>query len=264
MVDRNNSSANVITRVIEEVKDDLHTTVQYMTETAEELVAAAKLAPTPSPQPPSQAFTYADAAQQKLHTVAAAKCLAQTKIVKITPPWDDPTASFKDLNEDVLLEKANLTLELIRKLGDTMLPDEADFISARKTAQGHILYEVDSVEMAEWLWSAEGTKIFVSKFGSDVSLATKPFPILVEFVPIHFSTDNPSALRDVECKNSLPAGSIKSARWIKPIEWRNPKQCRAHVAMDLHRPSDVNKVIRDGLIVLGPCCHTHKLLPEPT
>ena len=46
MVDRNNLSANVITQVVEEMKDDLHTTVQYMTETAEELVAAAKLAPT--------------------------------------------------------------------------------------------------------------------------------------------------------------------------------------------------------------------------
>ena len=197
VVDRNNLSANIITQVIEEVKDDLHTMVQYMTETAEELVAAAKLAPTPSPQPPSQAFTYADTAQQKLPTVAAAKCLAQTKILKTTPPRDDPTASFKDLNKDVLLQKANLTLELIRKLGDTMLPNEADFILARKTAQGHILYEVDSVEMAEWLRSAEGTKIFVSKFGSDISLATKPFLILVEFVPIHFSTDDPSALRDV-------------------------------------------------------------------
>jgi len=109
----------------------------------------------------------------------------------------------------------------------------------------------------------EGSKIFISKFGSDVSLAAKPFPILVEFVPIHFNTDELSALREVERKNSLPIGSIKSAHWIKPIERRNPKQCRAHMSMELFRPCDANRIIRDGLVVLGPCCPTRKLLPEP-
>ncbi|KIM59134.1 hypothetical protein SCLCIDRAFT_74606, partial [Scleroderma citrinum Foug A] len=101
--------------------------------------------------------------------------------------------------------------------------------SARKTAQGHILYEANSIETADWLRTANGTKAFICKFGSNVSLAIKLFPILVEFVPIQFNTDEPSTLRDIECKSSLPTGSIKSARWIKPIERRNPKQRKAHL-----------------------------------
>ena len=262
VIDLNNLSATIITRVIDEVKEDLHSTAQYMTTTAEELVDAAKNAPT-QPLPPSQAFTYADAARQKLPSMAAAKCLVQTKTIKIMPPHNDPTASFKDLDENILIKKASLTLELIRKL-DTTLPEDVEFISARKTSQGHILYKVDSVETAEWLRSPEGSKVFISKFGSDVSLAAKPFPILVEFVPIHFNTDEPSALREVEHKNSLPIGSIKSVCWIKPVERRNPKQRRAHLAMDLFRPCDANRAIRDGLVVLGPRCPARKLLPEPT
>ncbi|KIM69865.1 hypothetical protein SCLCIDRAFT_101882 [Scleroderma citrinum Foug A] len=181
-----------------------------MATTTEELIDAAKNTPTPTstPPPPPQAFSYADAAQQKLPSIAAAKCFAQTRTIKISPPPNDPTASFKDLSEDILVEKANVTLELIRKT----IPDDAEFLSARKTAQGHILYKANSIETADWLRTANGTKVFISKFGSNVSLAVKPFPILVEFIPNQFNTDEPSALRDIECKSLLPTGSIKSAR----------------------------------------------------
>jgi len=150
-INLNNSSATIITWVIDEVKEDLHNTAQYMTTTAEELVDTAKSTPT-QPPPPSQAFTYADAARQKLPSMATAKCLAQTKTIKIIPPRNDPTASFKDLEENVLIEKANIALELICNLNTTP-PEDAEFISARKTSQGHILYEVDSVETVEWLRS---------------------------------------------------------------------------------------------------------------
>jgi len=115
VVDKNNSSANIITHVIDEVKDDLHNMAQYMTDTAKELVTAAKT-PTQSFHPPPQAFSYVDAAQQKLPLIAVARCLAQTKIIKITPPRGDPTASFKDLNEDVLIEKANIALWTYQKI----------------------------------------------------------------------------------------------------------------------------------------------------
>ena len=33
--------------------------------------------------------------------------------------------------------------------------------------------------------------------------------------------------------------------------------------MDLFRPCDANRIIREGLIILGPRCPTRKLLPEP-
>ena len=82
VINLNNSSATIITQVIDEVKEDLHNTAQYMTTTVEELVDAAKSTPT-QPLPPSQAFTYTDAAKQKLPSMAAAKCLMQTKTIKI-------------------------------------------------------------------------------------------------------------------------------------------------------------------------------------
>ena len=205
------------------MKDDLHNTAQYMSTTTDELVEAAKNTPSLHPTPPPQAFSYADATKQKLPTIATAKCLAQTKMIRISPPLDNPSASLKDLDEDVLVQKANTTLELIC-IDDPTIPEEAQFVSARKTNHGQVLYEVDSSQTADWLCSPDGAKAFTSKFGPNVMLTTKPFPVLVEYVPIRFNTDDPSHLRDIERKNVLPTGTVKSARWIKPIKRRSPQQ----------------------------------------
>ncbi|KIM67414.1 hypothetical protein SCLCIDRAFT_58163, partial [Scleroderma citrinum Foug A] len=118
-------------------------------------------------------------------------------------------------------------------------------------------------QTADWLRSPDRARAFISKFGSNVMLATKPFPILVEYVPICLNIDNSSALRDIECKNALPIGTIKSARWIKPIERRSPQQRRAHLALEIMKPSDANHAIKEGLVVLRPRCSACKLLPEP-
>ena len=258
----NTSSASVITRVIDDVKDDLHNTVQYMSTTADELVEVAKNTPSLHPTPPPQAFSYADATKQKLPTIATAKCLAQTKMVRISPPLDNPSASLKDLDEDVLVQKANTTLELVH-IDDPTIPEEAQFISARKTNHSQVLYEVDSSQTADWLHSPDGAKAFTSKFRPNITLTTKPFPVLIEYVPICFNTDDPSHLRDIKHKNALPTGAVKSARWIKPIERRSPQQWRAHLTLEIAKPGDANQAIREGLVILGPRCPVRKLLPEP-
>jgi len=257
----NTSSASALTRVIDVARDDLHNTAQHLSSSAEELIDAAKSPPPQHPLPPHQA-TYADAARQKPPTIATEKCLAQTKTIRISPPLNDPTASFNNLNEDILLRKANMTLNLVHE-SDLTVPTEAEFISARKTAHGQVLYEVNSPETADWLRSPEGSKAFTAKFGSDITLTIKPFPTLVELVPIHLNTDDPPTLREIERKNSLPTGSIKSARWIKPIERRSPLQKRAHMAVEFLKPNSANLAIRNGLVILGPCCSVRKLLPEP-
>ncbi|KIM60415.1 hypothetical protein SCLCIDRAFT_67848, partial [Scleroderma citrinum Foug A] len=90
--------------------------------------------------------------------------------------------------------------------------------SARKTAHKNVLYEVDSEETVAWLRSPEGQCLFASKFGTEISLASRPFSMLIEYIPIALEVENPNVHRDIERRNNLSAGSICSARWIKPIE----------------------------------------------
>ena len=149
-------------------------------------------------QLPPQAFSYTDAARQKLPMIAAPKCLAQTKMVQISPPLDDPSASLKDLDEEVLVQKANSALELTCT-NDPMIPKKAQFISTKKINYGQVLYKVDSPETADWLCSSAGAKAFMANFRPNVTLATKPFPVLVEYVPLRFNTDDPSAVTHQTC-----------------------------------------------------------------
>ena len=127
-----------------------------------------------------------------------------------------------------------------------------------------MLYEVDSKETVAWLRSPEGQCSFASKFGTEITLASRPFSVLIEYIPIALEVENPNAHRDIERRNNLPAGSIRSAHWIKPIERRSPNQRCAHAILDFFRPSRANHIIQNRPIILGKRCPTRKLLPEPT
>ncbi|KIM62965.1 hypothetical protein SCLCIDRAFT_63544, partial [Scleroderma citrinum Foug A] len=88
--------------------------------------------------------------------------------------------------------------------------------AARKTTHKNVLYEVDSEDTVAWLRSPEGQRLFASKFGTEISLAYRPFSVLIEYVPIALELENPNVHRDIERRNNLPTRSIRSARWIKP------------------------------------------------
>ncbi|KAL4080807.1 hypothetical protein J3A83DRAFT_4084818, partial [Scleroderma citrinum] len=92
------------------------------------------------------------------------------------------------------------------------------FTSARKIKHGHIIYRVNSTEAANWLRFPDGLDTFTLKFGTEVSLSTKLFLILVEYTPICFDISNPFSLREVEKAARLSQDIIKSARWIKFID----------------------------------------------
>ncbi|KIM59690.1 hypothetical protein SCLCIDRAFT_125620, partial [Scleroderma citrinum Foug A] len=127
-----------------------------------------------------------------------------------------------------------------------------------------VLYEVDSEDTVTWLRSPEGQHLFASKFGTEISLASRPFSILVEYVPIALELENPNAHRDIERRNNLLTGSICSAHWIKPVEQCSPNQCCTHTIFDFFRPGGANHIIQNRPIILGKRCPTRKLLPEPT
>ncbi|KIM50606.1 hypothetical protein SCLCIDRAFT_43741, partial [Scleroderma citrinum Foug A] len=92
----------------------------------------------------------------------------------------------------------------------------------------------------------------------------RPFSVLVEYILIALEVDNPNAHRDIKRRNNLPAGSIHSAHWIKPIERWSLTQCCAHAIVNFFSPGGANRIIKNRPIILGKHCPTCKLLPEPT
>ena len=210
-----------------------------------------------------QLTTYAAAVKHSPHARAVTHCTAQARTIRLTPPSDNSESPLINLSEEVLVQKANLALELAREHSGPIPPD-TQFIAARKTTHKNVLYEVDSEDMVAWLRSPEGQHLFASKFGTEISLASRPFSILVEYVPITLELENPNVHRDIKRRNNLLTGSIRSACWIKPVERYSPNQHCAHTIFDFFRPGGANHIIQNRPIILGKRCLTCKLLPEPT
>ena len=95
------------------------------------------------------------------HARAVARCTAQARTIRLTPPSNDSESPLINLSEEVLIQKANLALELAHKHGGP-IPLDAQFIAARKTTHKNVLYEVDSEDTVAWLWSPEGQRLFAS------------------------------------------------------------------------------------------------------
>ena len=68
----------------------------------------------------------------------------------LPPPSDDTGSSLAELSEEVLVQKANLALDLAHEHGSPT-PPKAQFISAQKTANKIVLYEVNTEETVAWL-----------------------------------------------------------------------------------------------------------------
>ena len=257
----------VVTRTFDVAKEDLQATTQQLNEAAESLMSATRDSTRSDlpPSPPVHGSSYADILKKSSHAVAVARCDSQARTIRLTPPQatDGTDNPFNTLREDVLVAKANLALESAQKESEST-PIGAKFLSVRKTAHDSLLYEVDSEDTVAWLRSNEGQRAFTLNFGTEVSLATKPFSTIAEYVPICLTVDDPHTLRELEKANELPVGAVRLIRWIKPIERRAPNQCTAHAIIDFFRPGDTNIAIKNGLLMTGKRCAIRKLLPEPT
>ena len=215
VADINKSSAEALTRTIDVSKEEMHMAAQLVTDAAEALTTMLPTHPQSDddddhtlakrPQPTS----YAAAVKHSPHTREVTCCTAQARTIHLTPPSDDTGSSLAELSEEVLVQKANLALDLACEHGSPT-PTEAQFISAWKTANKNVLYEVDLEETVTWLRSPEGQHLFASKFSAEVSLASRPFSVLIEYIQITLEVDNLNVHRDIERRNNLPAGSNQS------------------------------------------------------
>ncbi|KIM57126.1 hypothetical protein SCLCIDRAFT_131112, partial [Scleroderma citrinum Foug A] len=86
------------------------------------------------------------------------------------------------------------------------------------------------------------------------SLASKPFSVITEYVPVCLVIDDLNTLREMERENDLPVNTICSIRWIKPLERRVPNQRTAHMIIDFFRLAEANLAIKNGLLMLGKRC----------
>ncbi|KAJ3743860.1 hypothetical protein EV360DRAFT_15300, partial [Lentinula raphanica] len=98
---------------------------------------------------------------------------------------------------------------------------------------------------------------------SEIKVSFEAYETVVEFVPISQDLGDDASLREVERVSSLKEGSIKRARWIKPVERRSSRQRVAHAIFSFDSPESANQAISNGIIVQGKSLEARRSLPEP-
>ncbi|KAI0054301.1 hypothetical protein BV25DRAFT_1767095, partial [Artomyces pyxidatus] len=129
---------------------------------------------------------------------------------------------------------------------------------------GALILQFLSKEAADWIKSnSDATQPFTRSIFPEGILKDRGYSVLVPFVPLTFQPDNMAALREIEERNRLPTGSVTRARWVKPLERRDPGQICGHAIMTTGSAEAANQIIRDGITVREKKVYPEKVKREP-
>ena len=165
---------------------------------------------------------------------------------------------LRGISDAGIVESANAA---IRRMEN---PPAHRFISAQRLGNGGVLLEMDSESAAGWLNAPATRASFLNHFAPNASVKERAFPIVVQFVPLHFKPDRTPEIRQVEKDNDLPDGSLLRARWIKPAHRRARDQTCGHVILVASTADTANKMLTNGLIVCQKHVYAEKCKKEPT
>ena len=143
-------------------------------------------------------------------------------------------------------------------------PQDHRFVSMRQLDNGGVLLEMDSESAARWLNVPVTQASFLNQFAPNASFKEQAFPIVVQFVPLHFKPDKALEIHQVEKDNGLPDGSLLRAHWIKPAHRRARDQTCGHIILVASAADTANKILTNGLVVCQKRVYAKKCKKEPT
>lgn len=219
---------------------------------AEVAAARAQGAPAPGRTPAPQG--------QMARVVDRAKLRARQLLVDNVALGDEEGVR---ITEEVVVLKANVALSMMKGEGD-MPPAGGEVVAATVLRNGGVVLEFGTQAGADWVRETKDrSAAFASKMGTTAEVKGRQYKVVAEFVPVRFNPDDAAALRAIEERGQLPAGSIVYARWIKPVGKRQEGQQVAHVMLTLSSSSSANCAIANGLIIAGKKVGVRRCLLEP-
>jgi hypothetical protein len=128
---------------------------------------------------------------------------------------------LEDTDNTGLARKAN---KVVSAMGSN---DTYRIVSARRLSNGGIVFEFTSEEAAKWVNEAQHRIQFTQVIAPDARIKTRLYPLVLQFIPLHFRPERSNELRAIKGYNKLPCGAIDKARWLKPTYRRSANK---HVA----------------------------------
>lgn len=174
-----------------------------------------------------------------------------------------------NLTPNVIVTKANLALESIEETTDwsaensLLRPSKTAFVAAQKIANGGTVLEINTREAADWLRQPAISKEFEQKFGGSVTLKSRNFMAIVEYIPVRAKHSLEGSERKIEEANGLEVGAIEKIRWMRRPETWDGDQEKAHAILQTRSHRIANEILKGGLIVEGERKRARKLEDDP-
>ena len=145
---------------------------------------------------------------------------------------------------------------------DPTPPEGAKIQEVNKLRNGGIIIQLESKEVAEWLWEPFNKHTFTDNLDTNMYIKERTYPIVVLRVLITFDPTIQEHLQEVEAANNLAPNTVCKARWIKPLYRRHPKQLVAYATLTLSSASEANRLIRDGMNICSSRTYPTRLKYE--
>ena len=167
--------------------------------------------------------TYVDRVKRTIpaaHAAVVAKAELQKRKIRLTKAAVLEGEGMGDLSEKQWVEKGNIALELmdgqeVEKLNGTCFVG----VSKERGEKG-VIFEISSGEAAGWLRDERVMAAFLAKMRSTVDFRAQTYEVVMDWVPVSFEAEEPTAWRSVERSNGLRESAIQEAAWIKPTHLR--------------------------------------------
>ena len=289
----NTTSSEVLTRTVDEARDDLHNLARVVNESVEELITVPASFKELLNDPPQacQATPYRDAILGDSYPTPE-----QAQVPRLTPlkgRAPAPQAAFTTpaypavdhLRANAALKDRQILLDFepdhptlsknptkrqlidfiqraISKLdADSKPPIHIKVISTTKNKSPII--ELNSQEAATWLKDPARKGLFLNHLGGKVQVKDRLFHLVVPFLPTTVRTDDATTLRSIERESNLIAHSATKLKWIKDPSRRGAGQRVAHALLSVTSPQAANQLIKEGLYLDQTKYHPQKDRKEP-
>jgi len=145
----------------------------------------------------------------------------------------------------------------------TPRPKDIEIQEVHKFKNGSVMLQFRLKEMVDWMKQPEIETAVMVQIDVTATIKERTYHIIAPRVPVTFSPNEESSLRELEELNYIKENAIIKAKWLKLISKRTPGQQFALVLLTIKTPEEANKLIRDGMYVRGVKTYPKKSKIEP-
>ncbi|KAK0449952.1 hypothetical protein EV421DRAFT_1899467 [Armillaria borealis] len=256
---------------IKEQLQELKKNVSAIQTTVTDIQSEATRPPLLVPNSQSHTMSYAEMATRPSlfadphHADVIAKAKIADQCVIMKPTTETTMSTTAKSTEKELVTDINKALSLaVTTVDDDLIivPEEHRVVGSRKLTSGGVMYIFNSDEAAAWLREPGAERLVNQATGEDTIVCLQLNNIIVPFAPTTIDVKNMETWRGIEDSSGLRSGTIRSVKFLKPMEFHHEGQQEAHLIIGFDSRIQANRAIQHGIIIEGKELYASKELPD--